>query len=51
MTNRGELYDKLCQLLTAFEHPDEDPWNRSEDEFLDDFYGMLCEIANNWNNI
>lgn len=51
MSKRQELYDELCELLTAFENPEDETWDRTPDDFFHDFYEMLCRIANNWEEI
>ena len=41
---KQEIYDKMCRILTDYEHPEEgnDPVTE------DDLYEMLVEIQNNW---
>ena len=50
-----ELYDKICKVLTWYEHPDEYPWK--EDDFpwgehrfnqriAEEMYNVLVEVQN-----
>ena len=45
-TNR-ELYDRICQELTWYEHPQEHPLNNVTDsEIADEFYNTLVAVQN-----
>lgn len=43
MNKKKEIYDKLCRILTEYEH---DEIKDSLAEF--ELYDMLVEIQNNW---
>jgi len=51
MNKKQQLYDAISYLLTIYENPDEDPWDSSLDDFLGDFYFILCEVQRNWEEI
>ena len=51
MKTKEELYSDICELLTAYEVPEDDIWNRSKEDFLEDFYHMLCRVQNAWAEI
>lgn len=47
MSNKKEeIYEKICKLLTEYEN------NKEKDKPTDlDFYDLLIEVQNNWNEI
>lgn len=42
MNERQEIYDRLCGVLTLYEHGESDP---------EDLYEMLVEIQNRWEDV
>lgn len=46
---KQEIYDRLCRLLTDYEHRDEN--DGSILEWTDELYSMLCEIQNRWEDV
>jgi hypothetical protein len=40
---RGQIYDKMCRLLTDYEE--------KNDVYPSDLYDMLVEIQNNWETV
>lgn len=42
---KEEVYDKMCALLTEYEHPEE---CEGYEVTAEDLYSMLVEIQNNW---
>ena len=41
-----ELYDSVCEVLTWYEHPEESPYNESENFHKDMAEEMYCVLVN-----
>ena len=44
---KNEIYDRMCHLLTDYEHPED----AVSPVTADDLYDMLVEIQNKWEDI
>lgn len=44
--SKEELYNKVTNILTIYEHPEEDPFNRTASEMAEDLYDVLVDVQN-----
>ena len=47
MSEKKELYDTICELLTSYEHRDDYPMMDDLD-WTDNFYKVMVDIQNAW---
>ena len=53
MNSKEELYNDICEALTAYEHRDNDDidWHMDDKDWIRNFYCLLVKIQNNWEEI